>query len=52
MEVSWLPRAGGGFLGDYLSASWAGGRPIGIVPLAFAPTRAGLRQALYAGTVR
>jgi hypothetical protein len=52
MQVSWLPRAGGGFLGDYLSASWAGGRPIGIVPLAFAPTAAGLRQALYAGTVR
>jgi hypothetical protein len=52
MQVSWLPRAGGGFIGDYLSASWAGGRPIGVVPLALAPTGAGLRQALYAGTVR
>jgi hypothetical protein len=52
MQTSWLPRAGGGFIGDYLSASWAGGRPIGVVPLAFAPTRAGLRQALYAGTLR
>jgi hypothetical protein len=52
MSVEWLPRAGGGFLGDYLSASWTGGRPIGIVPLTFAPTRAGLRQALYAGTIR
>jgi hypothetical protein len=52
MQTSWLPQAGGGFIGDYLSASWAGGRPIGVVPLAFAPTGAGLRQALYAGTLR
>jgi hypothetical protein len=52
MQVSWLPRAGGGFIGDYLSASWAGGRPIGVVPLALPPLRGGLRQALYAGTVR
>jgi hypothetical protein len=52
MQISWLPRAGGAFIGDYLSASWAGGRPIGVIPLALAPTRAGLRQALYAGTVR
>jgi hypothetical protein len=52
MDVEWLPRAGGGFLGDYLSASWAGGRPMGIVPMTLAPNRTGLRQALYAGTLR
>jgi hypothetical protein len=52
MQVSWLPRAGGGFIGDYLSASWTGGRAIGVVPLTFGPTRAGLRQALYAGIAR
>jgi hypothetical protein len=52
MRLSWLPRAGGAFLGDYLSASWAGGRPIGIVPLAHQPTATGFRQALYAGTLR
>jgi len=52
MPISWLPRAGGAFLGDYLSASWSGGRPIGVVPLALAPTRSGLRLALYSGTVR
>jgi hypothetical protein len=52
MQISWLPRANGAFLGDYLSASWAGGRPIGVMPLALPPTGAGLRQALYAGTLR
>jgi hypothetical protein len=52
MQVSWLPRAGGGFIGDYLSASWAGGRAIGVVPLTLGPTSAGLRQALYAGIAR
>jgi hypothetical protein len=52
MRITWLPRAEGAFLGDYLSASWTGGRPIGVVPLALAPTGSGLRQALYAGTAR
>jgi hypothetical protein len=52
MQSSWLPRAGGAFLGDYLSASWSGGRPIGVVPLALAPTSSGLRLALYSGTLR
>lgn len=52
MQLPWLPRAGGAFVGDYLSASWAGGRAIGTVPLALRPTSGGLRQALYAGFTR
>jgi hypothetical protein len=52
MQQAWLPRAGGAFLGDYLSASWAGGRPFGFVPLALRPVGGALRQSLYAGTTR
>jgi hypothetical protein len=52
MRTTWLSRAGGAFLGDYLSASWAGGRAIGVVPFALQPTSAGFRQALYAGIAR
>jgi hypothetical protein len=52
MRIPWLARANGAFLGDYLSASWAGGRPIGVVPLALPPTSTGLRQGLYAASLR
>jgi hypothetical protein len=53
MSLAWLPLAGNArFLGDYLAASWVGGRPFAIVPIA-SPSKAGrLDQALYAGTVR
>ena len=53
MRFEWLPLAGNArFLGDYLAASWAGGRPFAIVPIASPPTAGRLNQALYAGTVR
>jgi hypothetical protein len=53
MRLSWLPVAGNAaFLGDYLAASWVGGRPVAIVPIA-SPLRAGrLDQSLYAAVVR
>ena len=53
MQQTWLARTeGGAFLGDYLSASWAEGRPFGFVPLALRPTRGRLQLSLYAGTTR
>jgi hypothetical protein len=53
MSLSWAARAGeSAFLGDYLSASWVGGRAFGFVPLALPPRGRVLRQSLYAGTTR
>jgi hypothetical protein len=53
MRLSWLPLAGNDrFLGDYLAASWVGGRPFAIVPIASPPRAGRFNQALYAGTVR
>jgi hypothetical protein len=53
MRPDWLPLAGNArFLGDYLAASWVGGRPLAIVPIASPPRGGRLDQALYAGTVR
>ena len=53
MRPDWSPLAGNAaFLGDYLAASWAGGRPFAIVPIASPPTGGRLNQSLYAATVR
>jgi hypothetical protein len=53
MLLGWLALAGNArFLGDYLAAAWAGGRPFAIVPIASPPTAGRLNQSLYAGTVR
>jgi hypothetical protein len=53
MSRAWLARAEGlAFLGDYLSASWAGGRAIGFVPLALPPRGGRFRQSLYAASTR
>jgi hypothetical protein len=53
MNSGWLPLAGNGrFLGDYMAASWVGGRPLAIVPIASPPRAGRFDQALYAGTVR
>jgi len=48
MKLDWLPRAGGRFLGDYISTSWAGGRPVPIYSLAVEPFGRKLRQAIMA----
>jgi hypothetical protein len=53
MQLSWLPLAGNArFLGDYLAASWVGGRPFAIIPIASPPRAGRFNQSLYAGTVR
>jgi hypothetical protein len=53
MSLGWLPTTtSAAFLGDYLAASWVGGRPLAIVPIASQPRAGRLNQALYAGTVR
>jgi hypothetical protein len=53
MRLSWLPTTtSAAFLGDYVAASWAGGRPLAIVPIASPPRAGRLDQSLYAGTVR
>ena len=53
MSFDWLATAGNAsFLGDYLAASWVGGRPVAIVPMASPPRAGRLDQSLYMGTVR
>jgi hypothetical protein len=53
MRLSWLPTAGNAaFLGDYLAASWVGGWPVAIVPIASPPRAGRLDQSLYAAVVR
>jgi hypothetical protein len=53
MRLDWLPTAGNAaFVGDYLAASWVGGRPLAIVPIASPPRGGRLDQSLYAGFVR
>jgi hypothetical protein len=53
MRLAWLPRAGdAGFLGDYVAASWVGGRPVAVVPIASPPRAGRLDQPLYAAVVR
>jgi len=48
MQLSWLPRANGRFLGDYLSTSYVGGRPVPVFALAVAPWGGKLREAIMA----
>jgi hypothetical protein len=48
MQQSWLPPAGGRFLGDYISTSFAGGRAVGVFTLAEPPFAGRLDEAIYA----
>ena len=50
MPLRWLPDTGlGRMVGDYISTSYAGGRPIAVVSLAFAPRGPeSYRQAIHA----
>ena len=53
MSFDWLPFAEtASFLGDYLAASWVGGRPLAIVPIASRPRAGRFDQSLYAAVVR
>lgn len=48
MQLTWLPVAGGRFLGDYLSTSYVAGRPVPVFSLAVQPWGGKLRQAVMA----
>jgi hypothetical protein len=48
MQLAWMARANGRFLGDYLSTSFLGGRPIPVFALAVAPWGGKLREAIMA----
>jgi hypothetical protein len=50
MPQEWLPFAGGFFLGDYISTSFAGGRAVGVLALAEPPVGRRLDEAIYATT--
>jgi hypothetical protein len=34
-------------LGDYISTTWAGGKPFPVFPLASAPIRGGFREQVF-----
>jgi hypothetical protein len=48
MHLDWLANAGGQFLGDYISTSYVGGRPIPVYALAVQPWGGRLREAIMA----
>ena len=50
MRLDWMADGEiGAFLGDYVSLSWIGGRPVPVFALARPPVGGELRQAMYAG---
>ena len=48
MQLDWLPLAGARFLGDYISTSFVGARPVPVYALAVAPWGGKLREAIMA----
>jgi hypothetical protein len=49
VRSGWLADTGiGRMLGDYISTSWVGGKPMPIFPLASAPVRGGFREQIFA----
>jgi hypothetical protein len=49
VRSTWLAETGiGRMLGDYISTSWVGGKPIPVFPLASAPVRGSFREEIYA----
>jgi hypothetical protein len=52
MKLAWLADGGlGKFVGDYISTSWAGGRPVPVFAIASPPTFVDrLRQSIFATT--
>jgi hypothetical protein len=51
MRLEWLADTGiGRFLGDYVSTSFVGGRPVPVFSLAGRPLRGEFRQAIVATT--
>jgi hypothetical protein len=51
MPLDWIADGGiGNLLGDYVSTSWVGGRPITVFSLASPPVLTDRRQAIFAAT--
>jgi hypothetical protein len=51
MKLDWIAETGTGhFLGDYISASYTGGRPVPVLAVASQPVLGEFRQAIFAGT--
>jgi RTX calcium-binding nonapeptide repeat (4 copies) len=51
MRTEWLANTSlGRMFGDYISASFVGGRPVPVLSLAAEPDELGFRQAIYAAT--
>jgi BNR/Asp-box repeat len=51
MPIGWIADTGlGRMLGDYISTSYVGGRPIAVFALASAPLFGGFRQGIFATT--
>ena len=49
MPLGWIANTGAGrMLGDYVSVSWSGGRPVAVFSLATAPEAGTFRQAIFA----
>jgi hypothetical protein len=49
MPLTWIADGDtGAMLGDYVSLSWAGGRPVPVFALASPPVRGELRQEIFA----
>jgi hypothetical protein len=49
MPLGWIANTGTGrMVGDYVSVSWSGGRPVAVYSLATAPAPGVFRQAIYA----
>jgi hypothetical protein len=49
MPLTWLADGGlGAMVGDYVSVSWAGGKPVPVLALATQPESATLREAIFA----
>ena len=51
MPLAWLADTGlGRMLGDYISISFVGGRPVPVLSLAAEPESGEFRQAIFATT--
>lgn len=49
MKPAWIAESSiGRMVGDYISTSWAGGRPVGVFSLATSPTGGRFRQSIFA----
>ena len=52
VRSNWLADTGlGRMLGDYISSSWVGGKPVAILPLASAPARGRFKEQIFAAGV-